>query len=933
MRGGVGLGARTTSGRPRTAAAASSSPTTRGSSRPSSRSNIPFALSVAESADDPDDPESVVGREAEDFRVDSFDVSYGDPQTVAVVGQARARATSSSTTASTTARTQDRRRVRVARRRALRRRERALLRRVPRRGQRRPRRRPRQGLVQRREAGKHRWPRRRRRERAVHLHGQAATRAQGARARQRGLHGRQPDRTRPGTARRKYAAAHLARSARPATAPTCGTSTRRACRTTSACSATTRPSSGTWATTAITQDPEDLLIDTTPFGELPDIGVAERQQYLTMAVRDFLNEGGKLVHAGETGAVRRPARDQRLVGGLYYGLNGDPTAECVDHHRVQGFFDDCLILADDFRQYYLGAFTRVEPRRPGPRSAASRARSRATRRALGGTPSNPLDEAGVFQPTSEVLPVERVPAVREPGRGASTTSPAARSRPSRATRYAGGAARGRVLHAADQDGRPDRGRGGADAAAAVPALDQHRAGLRQRDRRGAHGRARTTGRRCPTSTAARTTDAAGRVHRPGLPARRCTRSCATTSAAPTARTHRHVRRPGTRSPGSTGGWQQVAFDLSAYAGKQVELSITLRDRPGHRRRRRVRGRHAVVVGGAHDAAGRLRGRDEHVDRPAARPRAARRTPATGRSAPQAVNFYAGTSTEDTLLLGLRPRAGHRRPPTARRWCAARSAASGCARAAPAAVLYRSTAASARSRASARPSRAAGGRRGPRPPRGGRGSLRRPAPALPCGITASIRRSEPPSAMSCLGEAELEQVVRVVRQPEVELGVLARVLRARLGVRVDARPRPRARRARPRPARSRAKRVCSSVMKYGCVPSERSSARSSIFGPSAAARRSSFGTASRRRRGRRRTRASPSAGACSRWSPRGGRCRSRAGSGPGSSAVIRACAAATSAGSCCQTLRMPVIDRQRARRPRGRAGPARRDGLPPIHSAP
>ena len=49
--------------------------------------NIPFALSVAKSADDPDDPESAVGRRAEDFRVDTFEVSYGDPQTVAVVAK------------------------------------------------------------------------------------------------------------------------------------------------------------------------------------------------------------------------------------------------------------------------------------------------------------------------------------------------------------------------------------------------------------------------------------------------------------------------------------------------------------------------------------------------------------------------------------------------------------------------------------------------------------------------------------------------------------------------------------------------------------------------------------------------------------------------------------------------------------------------------
>ena len=34
--------------------------------------NIPFALAVAQSAHDPDDPVSVVGREAEDFRLDTL---------------------------------------------------------------------------------------------------------------------------------------------------------------------------------------------------------------------------------------------------------------------------------------------------------------------------------------------------------------------------------------------------------------------------------------------------------------------------------------------------------------------------------------------------------------------------------------------------------------------------------------------------------------------------------------------------------------------------------------------------------------------------------------------------------------------------------------------------------------------------------------------
>ena len=68
----------------------------------------------------------------------------------------------------------------------------------------------------------------------------------------------------------------------------------------------------------ITQDPEDELIQTV-FGQLPDIGVAERQQYLTMAVRDYLNEGGKLIHAGETAQYGGLPGISDVVGGLYYG--------------------------------------------------------------------------------------------------------------------------------------------------------------------------------------------------------------------------------------------------------------------------------------------------------------------------------------------------------------------------------------------------------------------------------------------------------------------------------------------------------------------------------------------------------------------------------------------------------------------------------------
>ncbi len=46
--------------------------------------HVQFALDLARSADDPDNPVSHLGNEAPDFQVDRFNVSFGDPQTVQV---------------------------------------------------------------------------------------------------------------------------------------------------------------------------------------------------------------------------------------------------------------------------------------------------------------------------------------------------------------------------------------------------------------------------------------------------------------------------------------------------------------------------------------------------------------------------------------------------------------------------------------------------------------------------------------------------------------------------------------------------------------------------------------------------------------------------------------------------------------------------------
>ena len=70
--------------------------------------------------------------------------------------------------------------------------------------------------------------------------------------------------------------------------------------------------------------------------------MTERQQYLTMSVRDYPNEGGKVLHSGETAGYFGTLGS--AVAGIYYGLNGAPEADCV----VTQSLSDCLILSNDF---------------------------------------------------------------------------------------------------------------------------------------------------------------------------------------------------------------------------------------------------------------------------------------------------------------------------------------------------------------------------------------------------------------------------------------------------------------------------------------------------------------------------------------------------------------------------------------------------------
>ena len=109
----------------------------------------------------------------------------------------------------------------------------------------------------------------------------------------------------------------------------------------------------------LTQDLVDEPVQSV-IGPLPDSQVADRAKDLVLNVRSYLNEGGKLIHTGETASYFGPLRAAN-GGGIYYGLKGHPERPCF---ISTSFRDDCELLSDDFIQYYLGAFDRADVESP-----------------------------------------------------------------------------------------------------------------------------------------------------------------------------------------------------------------------------------------------------------------------------------------------------------------------------------------------------------------------------------------------------------------------------------------------------------------------------------------------------------------------------------------------------------------------------------------
>ncbi len=521
--------------------------------------SLPFALAAARSAHDPDDPVSVLGRSTPDFVVDAFDTSYGDPQTVAVTARRDQR-------------------------------DRRLKYRIN------------GGRVHRLPVAEWRGGERYGDERDVYYAEYRAT-IRGARPGDDVEVWFTASRSRRGTVESDhftYAQASdsgadalvIANEDYTGVNPAypAGTTGPKYADDYAAALEANGISSATWDVDAqgvphplgvlahfdavvwesgddrLPQEPEDLLTDTFLLGPIPELAVAERQQFLTLAVRDYLNEGGKLVQAGESAQYQGVIG--RSLGGIFYGLNGAPDADCA---VTSDFLTDCLLLSDDFAQYWLGARERVSfPRPTGVQGAGPRGGTAAN---FGGqaVADNPLNDAGAFSLTSDVLPPDRFPQFTAEAWGSYVGAAAGNPLgPVEGLRYAS------ALH---QDGSYQRlGRTidlSAVTAAEAPALSMR---LSFSATVAFH---HVIVEAAPSGTDAWTT----------LADTRGGTSKGTSSACPVdlLSTHPfllHYLTPGNpcRPTGTTGewnafngesgGWRSASFDLSAYAGRKVDVKVS-----------------------------------------------------------------------------------------------------------------------------------------------------------------------------------------------------------------------------------------------------------------------------------------------------------------------------------------------------------------------
>ncbi|MFI9824730.1 M14 family zinc carboxypeptidase [Streptomyces sp. NPDC052013] len=333
-----------------------------------------------------------------------------------------------------------------------------------------------------------------------------------------------------------------------------------------------------------------------------------------LQLRAFLNEGGRLIEAGE-----QAGGSVDLGGGT---------------------------LSDDFSQYYLGAYTRSST--SGATGFTGSGKLSGFTGPLGEAPGNPLDKAGTYGVTSDELPADTYPQFASAGAGGfpGTVNPYGP--------YAG-SYMAAAVHTDDGYKRLTRtvdltGISAADK----PTLRTQLLWDTEPGYDNVIVEAHTTGADDWT-----TLPEAGGATRTTVPAE-CEGGFYV-GEHPWLEHYLTVADGGCTATGTTGswnsltgssgGWQQADFDLSAYAGKTVEVSISYVTDPGSGGHGVLADEASLVVGGtARETEGfeTSLGAWKVSGPPAGSPAVLKDWTRTG----ALFRTYAAVTTDDTVLLGF-----------------------------------------------------------------------------------------------------------------------------------------------------------------------------------------------------------------------------------------------------------------------------------------
>ncbi|MCX5408044.1 M14 family zinc carboxypeptidase [Streptomyces sp. NBC_00335] len=332
-----------------------------------------------------------------------------------------------------------------------------------------------------------------------------------------------------------------------------------------------------------------------------------------LAVRDFLNEGGKLIEAGE------------LAGG----------------NAQVG-----RAVTNDFSQYFLGAYGRAGV--TGPTGFTGAGTLTGANGALGNATGNPLDRPGSYTVTSDTLPAAQFPQFKsaQSGQYAGVVNPYAP--------YAG-ASMASATHADDDWKRLTRtidltGVTAADQPKLKMALNWNteegydHAVLESRTAGGDDWTTLPEASGLTTTTVPEECGAGFFINGHPFLRRYLTLDAGGCTPQGTSGTWNSFTA-------SSGGWKQVSFDLSAYAGKTVEVSLAYITDPGSGGRGVFADEARVSIGGADQATEGFES-SFGVWTAQGAPAGSPDVPGDWSRSGELFKSYASVTTRDTVLLGF-----------------------------------------------------------------------------------------------------------------------------------------------------------------------------------------------------------------------------------------------------------------------------------------